>query len=165
MKKSWGNLSYFFNNIKKYPIVYAFILSVIPIMIAICSRRYFIESIIASVGLTFTALKYRLDQANYNRELFEKRYEIFRTIDLVIWEWAHKLDVTKEMIDQLSDDVIRKAYYLFDEETYFFIKEIRTALINYKNVQKRNEVHEFLSSLVDHENLPKKFKSLNISEY
>ncbi len=157
------------NPIKKYPVSSSFLAAIVILMLA---RHYQVkitlEAIIADFGLIYIALKYKLDQADYNKELFEDRYIIFRYVDEVIWEWAQSNKATEAMISKLSDNTMRKAYCLFDRDTYFFIKKVRQSIINLRYQATENEqiqAREFLISLIDNENLPEKFQSLKISEY
>lgn len=72
-----------------------------PILVAIlffglmCCVTYLQPSIsafavlVTSFGSIFAAIKYKLDEASYNKDLFEERYEVFSVIEEVLWDYFH----------------------------------------------------------------------------
>ncbi len=75
------------------------------------------------------------------------------------------------MISKL-DNIMRKSYYLFSNETFQFIKQFRQAIITLAlklpNTSEREDTiaaKNFLISLIDNENLPQMFPELKIDSY
>jgi hypothetical protein len=161
--------------LKKYPIQIA----ILSFVVALGLELWFHNSqtlsfLIATGSSIFMALKYKLDQANYNKSLFEERYLIFEKLDATLRSWAGNNKVTSEMNDGLNS-ILRRSYYLFSSETYEFIKEFRESMLIlfYFNTSVQTETmkedskkaNNFLSSLVDKENFPSKFGELKIDSY
>lgn len=126
---------------------------------------------IASFGTIFVALGYRLSQANYHKDLFKDRFAIFSVIDEVMQECGADIKATREMVTRLNE-IMRKSHCLFGEQTYQFIKEFRKAIITLAYLGESQPEHEkvieasnFIISLVNNENLPKKFSELKIDSY
>lgn len=95
----------------------------------------------SSFGSIFAAIKYKLDEASYNKDLFEKRYEVFSVIEEVLWDYFHPektVDLSssgyvmkwKLSLANKIDAVWRKSYFLFGKETEKFIKDFRTSIID-----------------------------------
>jgi hypothetical protein len=126
-------------------------------------------TVIAAMGSVLLALKYKLDQANYHKDLFEKRYEIYSTANKALWSWASDKKTNKETCANISDDFMGRAYYLFDKETYRFIKMLRGNLLKCHEDNKTEtdkKADDWLSSWVDcPEEFRNKFKGLSISIY
>jgi hypothetical protein len=127
---------------------------------------------ISWIALIFAALKYKLDRATFQKNLFEERYKLFSIIDEVMWDFAFKGTVTKEMTSKMTLDLMRKSYFLFNKNTYSFIENFRQALINVEHLEethsddpKVKNARKFLASVVDRQNLTKNFEELKISEY
>lgn len=126
-------------------------------------------------GSIFAALAFKLNQANYHKDLFQKRYEIFLVINDVLADWCGEAKSTNEMISKISGDLMRRSYFLFGRNTYEFVTEFRRALIwtatsrNETNDPKfREEIksaREFLVSIIDGQKLADKFPELKINYY
>jgi hypothetical protein len=126
-------------------------------------------------GFIFVALKFKLDQASYNKDLFDRRYKIFLTIDRVLHRWCSEGRSSKELIAKVSGSLMRRSYYLFGEDTYQFIDKFRRAIIyteqkehetQDKKFQKEiNRARDFLISVVDGQKLADKFPELKIKSY
>ena len=126
-------------------------------------------------GSIFVALKFKLDQASYHKDLFQRRYEIFLVINDVLTDWSEKAKSTKEMNSKISGDLMRQSYFLFGQHTYEFVKEFRKALIyteeslnETNNVTFKEEIklaRNFLGSIMDGQNLADKFPELKINYY
>jgi hypothetical protein len=143
--------------------------------------------LLTSLGSILLALKYKLDQANYNRELFEKRHEIVVATNNVLREFTAENSPNKDMIDKMSGDILIKAYALFNSETYRFLIKFREALLTIYHTEKClkdddirsddiiayqkklqdkiNKSRKFIGSLADNENILKKFPEYKISLY
>lgn len=157
---------------------------IITIILSCYYREIWAFALLASsYGSIFIALKYKLDEANYNKDLFEKRYEVFSVIDKFLWDYCHtsndqvnseasyktwKYDLIKEI-----DFIWRKNYFLFGRETSVFIKKFRTSIIDgslyghpvgkgYSS--QKSEANDFLVNLLgDIDTLPENFPELKIS--
>lgn len=126
-------------------------------------------------GFIFVALKFKLDQASYNKDLFDRRYKIFLTIDRVLHQWCSESRSSRELIAKVSGSLMRRSYYLFGEETYQFIDEFRRAIIyieqkehetqDEKFKKEIKEARDFLISVVDGQKLADKFPELKIKNY
>lgn len=94
--------------------------------------------LVASFGAIFVALKYKLDQASYNKNLYEERYKIFIMVDGLLRGFFQDIDHQKAI--EKMDSIFRKSYFLFTKNTYQFISDFRSALnyatYNYKNVNE-----------------------------
>lgn len=167
-----------FSYVKKqfsiYPFEIAFGIFIAALFLFIfCGNEGTLSLFIASLGILFVALKYRLDQANYHRELFEKRYEVFNKINYVLFSCFHEVDQDLKIIDwkyisKELDSIYRRSYFLFGKETYEFIDQFRKAALNYKMIEsgkKKDDATEFLNSLLDGQILSKKFPELKIDFY
>lgn len=129
------------------------------------------SSLVGLIGLIFAALKYKLDQANYQKSLFDERYKLFCQIEEVI-NRANASDATDEGLRML-DEVINKCQFLFGKVTLEFIIEIRSNFIQLIYFKKRNydstpEVDKalgFFASLITLKSLPSKFPELIINNY
>lgn len=134
---------------------------------------------IASFGSIFIALKYKLDQANYRKDLFEKRYAIFLIIDDLLSN-INTYDKSNwgEVVSKL-DAIYRKSYFLFGRKTYQFLQEFRqhacnkSKLSDNSNTECKDETkskkiaaaNEFFNRLIDGQKLPEKFPELKIDKY
>lgn len=143
--------------------------------------------VIASI---LTYLKYKLDQANYNKDLFEERYKIFTTVKNIF------VSVNKREYEVMSvaqwEELTLKAYALFGEETYEFIKKFQenaTAHVKTKPLDRlltqetvlagmnkdisgtqesvviRNQVDQFFVELADPKVLLSHFPELKLTVY
>jgi len=132
-----------------------------------------ITAAVSTFGAIFIGLKYKLDQAKYHKDLFEKRYEIFITVDQILWKYQ---SIGKFEVGEFSGSLMRKSYFLFGEETYTFINKLREALIYANAGKQQNEndaqflkkiqlAEQFLSSLIDAQKLSKFFPELKIDFY
>ncbi len=166
------------NPFKNHPVKIAILIFLISFFILWISKSY--ESLTFSLGAfvaIFAALKYKLDQANYHKSLFEKRYKIFSIIDEVMWDYASNLKITEEMIEKISLNLMRRSYFLFSKESYLFIEKFRRALIDIKHLdsletrknknfeEKVKKSSEFLVSIIDKQNLSDNFREIKISDY
>ncbi len=128
-------------------------------------------------GMLFPALAYRLNIANYNKDLFEKRYEVFLVIENVISEYfqppQEKSKITawhRNLIEKL-DSVYRRNYFLFNEKTSKAIQKIRESIVKgtYGHDEiidrKYDDSHEFLATLLDGQKLSEIFPELKISKF
>lgn len=144
-----------------------------PVLIA------WITALLGSFGSIFAALKYKLDQANYHKSLFKKRNKIFKKVDKILSDLNH--DYNKQEILKKMDSIYRQSYLLFSDETYQFISEFKEAVsfIIYKTSALNNptspddikfkkkveQAQKFLNSLLDGQNLTKRFPELKIDTY
>lgn len=153
-----------------------------PIFIAISfflislSSLYFaprepaIVFVVGAFGSIFVALKYRLDQANYHRELFDSRYECFLMVEKILDEWLKVLTANEAMIENLNS-VMRKSYFLFGGQTYQFISNFRTVISRENSRRLKGDStaitddSRFLEKLLFEENLPNEFGELKIYGY
>jgi hypothetical protein len=134
-----------------------------------------IAGAVSLFGSIFVALKFKLDQASYHKDLFDRRYAIFLIINDVLTAWCAEAKSTNEMIGKISNDLMRRSYFLFGEHTYDFICEFRRALIwtetsenEIDDVKFREEIRlsrNFLISFVDGQKLADKFPELKINYY
>lgn len=134
-----------------------------------------IAGAVSFFGSIFVALTFKLNQANYHKDLFQKRYEIFLVINNVLADWCGEAKSTNEMISKISGDLMRRSYFLFGKQTYEFINEFRRALIwtatnrnETDDLKFREEIksaREFLVSIVDGQKLADKFPELKINYY
>lgn len=158
--------------LKQYPVRISLITFIVSIFLFAYFQNEFARNLtIAAFGSIFIAMTYRLNQATYHKNLFEDRFALFKTIDEILKEWACNNNATREMVAKL-DGLMRKSHCVYSEQTYQFIKQFRMAIIilsyRIELAPDRKEVIEarnFLASLVDHENLPKKFPELKIDSY
>lgn len=134
-----------------------------------------------SFGAIFPALKYRLDQSNYNKSLFDERYAIFIEIDMLLLDYPRFLDETLtdnnswRDVKRKLDSIYRKSYFIFGKDTYQFIEKFRKSIITFHSLRKHtddpkvkkeiNEIKEFLNGLLDEQNLSKNFMELKIDHY
>jgi hypothetical protein len=150
--------------LRLYPIQITIVFFAISLIVEFVFHNSSTLSLLAAAfGSIFVALKYRLDQANYHKELFKQRFEIYMLIDNNLRAWAGDFKADQKLLDQLNE-VLRASYFLFSKETYDFIKEVRKALI-FSRVPGNEWSREFLVKLVDEENLPSKFPELKIDNY
>ncbi len=134
-----------------------------------------IAGAVSLFGSIFVALKFKLDQASYHKDLFQKRYEIFLVINDVLGDWSREAKSTKEMIGKVSGDLLRRSYFIFGKHTYEFVKEFRLALIYTEtglnetdDVTFRKQIQlsrDFLSSIMVGQDLADKFPELKINYY
>lgn len=158
-------------SIKKNPVrasLYASFASLFPLLA--CHNAATLTVFLAAAGTIIVALKYKLDQTGYHKGLFGERFEVFKVIDEIRRLWPND-GATKEMVKDL-DDIMRKSYYLFSDETFQFIKKFRQSIITLAfqlpNTPDRPDTiaaSEFLISLIDNENLPRMFPELKIDSY
>ncbi|MES2204774.1 MAG: hypothetical protein V4496_06090 [Pseudomonadota bacterium] len=172
------------NPFKTDPMLVTVSFFIITIILSCCYREVWAFTLLASsYGSIFVALKYKLDEANYNKDLFEKRYEVFSVIDKVLWDYYHpsndqvnsvasyktwKDDLIKEI-----DFIWRKSYFLFGRETSAFIKKFRTSIVDGNSYGhsvgegyslQESKANEFMANLLDGiDTLPENFPELKIS--
>jgi hypothetical protein len=169
-------MRYVANLIRMHCVTITIAMFLIAAYIAICwPSASTIGSVVTFFGFIFVALKFKLDQASYNKDLFDKRYKIFLTIDRVLAQWCTETRSSKDLIAKVSGSLMRRSYYLFGEETYQFIDEFRRSIIY--SEQKEHETNdekfkeeirharEFLISVVDGQKLADKFPELRIKCY
>jgi hypothetical protein len=77
-------------------------LTVFMFLIAACVAIYspttpIIGGAVSFFGFIFVALKFKLDQASYNKDLFDRRYKIFLTIDRVLHRWCSEGKSSKDL--------------------------------------------------------------------
>gem|GEM_PF-1900612 len=120
--------------------------------------------VIAAMGGVLLSLKYKLDKANYHKDLFEKRYEIYSIANKAHWYWASHRNINREIYGSISDDFMGRACYLFDKETFEFIVKLRSNLLKFYNGSENQGADTWLSYWVDHpDEFRAKFKGLSIS--
>lgn len=140
-----------------------------------------ISALVSSFGLIFIALKYKLDQADYHKNLFEERYKIFIEIDKILWDCFHEESKDGQKTDwrycvKRLDSIYRKSYFLFGKKTYQFIDEFRKAVVDLKMLEKNansnekavkrvNKANEFLRKLLEGQKLSDNFPELKIDSY
>lgn len=91
-------------------------LSIIFFIFAVVLASYYQEGwaftfLASSFGSVFIALKFKLDKANYNKDLFEKRYEVFSVIGCVLWDYYHppeNIEVDRVRYKEWSESLIAK---------------------------------------------------------
>jgi hypothetical protein len=160
--------------LKVYPLELSLFLFIVALFSEIIfQNKEMLVFLVSSIGIIFSALKYKLDQANYHRELFKKRYKIFSTVNDILKEFTKENTVTCQMNDKMSIDLMRRSRFLFNDETYQFLDEFRIQLNrNYLfksgqqyNIEQYISANEFLSKYVDIKNLAEKFRELKINSY
>ena len=133
---------------------------------------HWIAILLTSFGSIFIALKYKLDQASYQKDIFEERFHVFTVIDTILFDCFQGKD-PRDLKVQL-DSVYRRGYFLFGMETNKFLTAFSEAVVNfshYKNSSdpkakaKADKAHEFLKKLLGEQHLAKKFPELNIDLY
>lgn len=123
-----------------------------------------------AVASIFVALKYRLDQAAYHKDLFDSRYECFLTVERTLDEWLKNLTTNEQMIENINS-VMRRSYFLFGSKTYQFICRFCLAIVRENARRKKGKSEEitedscFLEKLFTDENLPDKFAELKVDSY
>lgn len=138
-------------------------------------------ALVSSFGAIFIALKYKLDQTDYHKTLFEERYKIFIEIDTILWDCFHEESKDGQKTDwrycvKRLDSIYRKSYFLFGKKTYQFIDEFRKAVVDLKMLEKNaysneeadqkvNKANDFLSKLLDGQKLSDNFPELKIDSY
>lgn len=184
-KATWNSINkiknWLFNNpFKVTPVEMAISFFVlISIVLSIMSLFHYspeiFSALVASFGGIFVALKYKLDQANYHKALFEERYAIFRKFDEIISDTINNRKGWRELVEEM-DSVYRKSYFLFGKETYQFISELRLAVAEVSHSRKGGTIStsleeragkalEFLIGILDGQNLSEKFPELKIDAY
>ncbi|HFD2282373.1 TPA: hypothetical protein ACF2P6_002998, partial [Legionella pneumophila] len=150
--------------IQKYPVGFTIVVFLFYYFISKnFSELMRASSIIGLLGLLFAALKYKLDQANYHKSLFDERYKLFCQIEEVIRR-ANALDATDEGL-RMIDEIINRCQFLFGKITLEFIIEIRSNFIQLICLKKSNKnsapeadkAMEFFASLITLRSLPSKF--------
>lgn len=134
-----------------------------------------ITIIVTLFGTIYVALKYRLDQASYHKDLFEKRFEIFMIINDVLMKWSRDARSSKNLYHDISGTIIWRSNALFSPKTFEFIKKFREAIIFTERMEDEKfpehgnkqimDYKVFLGSLIDGENLIKNFPELKIDSY
>lgn len=134
-----------------------------------------IAGAVSLFGSIFVALKFKLDQASYHKDLFDRRYAVFIVINDALTAWCSESKSTKEISDKINNDLMRKSYFLFSEKTYDFIREFRRALIVTETRRSETDdeqfgaeisrARRFLSSVVDGQKLADYFPELKINYY
>lgn len=136
-----------------------------------------VGALIALFGTVFIALKYKLDQANYHKDLFEKRLVIFLKIDELLSEFfqnKYAAEAGWRLLSKELDVIYRRSYFLFSRKTYQFISKFRQALIyvsmnsnsdDPNTIKTIDQENSFLSKLLDGQNLSINFPELKIDNY
>ena len=102
------------NPFKTHPVVISIIYFFISIILLAFKRNSLTVGItVSAFGSIFMALKYKLDQESYHKNLFEERYKIFGIVDSVLLEYAQEGAVTSEIINKLDVHTMRRSYFLF----------------------------------------------------
>jgi hypothetical protein len=169
-------LKYIANPIRVHCVTLTVVMFLIAAYIAVCSPSApTIGGAVTFFGFIFVALKFKLDQASYNKDLFDRRYKIFLTVDRVLHRWCSEGKSSKELIAKVSGSLMRRSYYLFGEDTYQFINEFRRSIIyteqkehetqDDKFKKEIKQAREFLISVVDGQKLADKFPELKIKSY
>lgn len=168
------------NCLKKHPVRIAIVVFVVLLILYVFSpAKPVFVLVTASFASIFVALKYRLDQANYHKDLFEKRYSVFEVVEKFLIRY--KSDDLKSVDDQMVfvNAIMRKSYFLFSEDTVSFIKEFRDAAdviwrnnlssgskLYVKNPEGVAKADAFFNELrEDRLNLSKRFPELKIDTY
>lgn len=162
----------------KYPVQISFVIFFIVFIIAgIVHDISVLSAVVASIGLIFIALKYRMDQASYHKALFTERLEIFNAINEALVS-CYK-NASRQEINQKITPILNKSYFLFSDKTYAFIRELSDHLIA-KAGEPRSEAergpssitkeqsekaHLFSEDLLSERELAKKFPELKIDTY
>jgi hypothetical protein len=132
---------------------------------------------IASLASIFAALKYKLDQANYNKDLFNKRYKVFLAYQKAVIELSNlkSSGLTKDKLThEILDPVFGKSYFLFGDKTCQFLMTFRGHAINIvcANIDNSEfdqgelaESRGFIDSLKAGQNLSEKFPELKLDSY
>lgn len=139
------------------------------------------SALVASFGAILVAIKFKLDQATYHKSLFEERYAIFLKIDEILSasfqvKYKNGNEIDGRNLSKELDSIYRKSFFLFGTETYRFIANFRESVILYSYCQNKElnnnaatdelkNAETFLISLLDGQNLSKKFKELKIDTY
>jgi len=168
------------NYLKKHPVRIAIIVFVVFLVLYVFSPETSILVLVTgSFASIFVALKYRLDQANYHKDLFEKRYSVFEVVEKFLIRY--KSDDLNSVDDQMVfvNAIMRKSYFLFCEDTISFIKKFRDAAdviwrnnmssdskLYVKNPEGAAKADAFFNELrEDRLNLSKRFPELKIDTY
>lgn len=131
--------------------------------------------LITIFGMIFPALKHKLNLANYHKDLFEKRYNVFSQIDEILTDCFRGIDKDHNEVDWIRlkekiDSVYRESYFLFSEKTYCFIDKFYKAVIHSKykttpDTKDKEDADIFLNSLIDGQKLAENFPELKIDSY
>lgn len=160
----------FSNPFKKNPMSIA--LSFFILMVLITYIRPYDGSfsvLVASFGSIFIALKYKLDQSNYHRSLFDERYVIFLEIQKIIFSNIETQDWRE--IKEKFDNIYRKSFFLFSKRTYNFISQCQLQVLNILILKSQDtiltfeEARKFIIYLREGQNLSNNFPELKIDEY
>ncbi|HAT1901395.1 TPA: hypothetical protein I8Z61_001257 [Legionella pneumophila] len=129
----------------------------------------------------FVALKYKIDQLSYNKNLFEERYKIYCVVQEII-QGSHltpkqtAYDITKyndQLLAKYDSEVMNRGIFVFSDKTFDFLVQLRVHLIDLMLAhQKDNESKEkvraaveFFSKLTLRKELPKYFSEMKIYIY
>jgi hypothetical protein len=89
--------------LKKYPIQISLSAFFISLVLYIIFAKWLrVSLVIAFFGSIFIALKYKLDQANFHKDLFEKRYECVLAIEIALSEWVKTGSVSSYMVTSIN---------------------------------------------------------------
>ena len=135
------------------------------------SETYKISTLLSLIGLIFAALKFKLDEAHYQKSLFEDRYKLFCIIEKLMYK-ANTLKIDDNDL-RIFDEIINKCQFLFGKTTLIFILDVRSRLIkliyfNKSNINQGEDLDqtmEFFSSLLTLKTLAGKFPELMINNY
>lgn len=133
-------------------------------------------TILGIIGAVFSLLKFKLDQTNYQKSLFEERFAILKECDEILFCCFHEENQNGEkvnwrLLSQKLDSFYRKSYFLFGPETYAFLTEFRKAVLEHAfgrdsdDKAMKIEAQKFLANLVSNQTLAQHFKELKIAHY
>lgn len=158
---------------KTYPVTASIIFFIVTALVVTFYHNIGTFSVLAaSFGSIFVALKYKLDQANYHKDLFEERYAILVKLDEIIFDFNNGEDW--RILKQKLDSIYRKSYCLFGQDSYQFIEEFGKAIITstmLRNstdpnaIENKKNADEFIIDLLDGQNLSRKLSEIKIDTY
>jgi hypothetical protein len=144
--------------------------------------EFTIGLVMVSFGLIFPALTHKLQEANYQKGLFDERFAIFKQVSDTFWEWSRSDTSTEnskdfENLEKLRrnlDNIIYKSYFIFSTKTYNFLYEFRRhfVILVICNEEQHGDTAAYAKALAffeplreNIEALPSKFPELKIDNY
>ena len=158
---------------KSNPVAIAFIIFLSTLIVCIISKNSATATAaIAAFGAIFTALKYKLDQASFNRSLFEQRYKIFCEVQQILFDYQDSQRHSFQDISKRLDAIYRESYFLFEKRTLKFLIKFRHEIINCTHPSHRSmddmeafEKNRFLINLKEGQKLADYFPELKLGNY
>jgi hypothetical protein len=91
---------------------------------------------LSGFGALIAYYQYNLQKEQFKKELFDERLEIFNILEKIVKVvFENPENIGKDFYHELNIN-LNKAYFLFDQKTYQFIKTFRQNCINFYYAQK-----------------------------